>query len=262
MAGAERASWPTRSTRYENLKIRILATEALRLLKRVYTYSVLSKMTGLSESVLSRYVVGHTVPSREQAERILSSLERSMSLARMIMDHIDQLNGLVDLSSVLGDPLVLRLIGIHFYRKFFDRGITKILVPEASGIPVATALTLTFEVPMVVARKQKTNPFEKYIEETYVDPPRNFMTFYVPEKSLRRGDRVLIVDDIVQTGITIRIMNRIVRRVGAETVGIAAIVVIGDEWRRNAGIDSLEAIVHFTKPYSWRELSNIGVDVL
>ena len=241
-------------SKYESLKIRVMASEALRLLKRMYPYSLLSKMTGIPESVLSRYVTGHTVPSLDQAKRILDHVEKIVSLRRAIIERLNSLQGLVDLSPILGDPLMLRLIGMYFYRKFQDKNVTKILVPETSGIPIATTLSLVFEVPMVVARRRPSNPFEDYVCEKFVEPPSSYIVFYVPRGTFTRRDRVLVVDDIVQTGRTLHVMKKIVENVGAILVGVAAMVVVGEEWKKRSGINDIEALVYIRKPsgFEWQ----------
>ncbi len=236
------------SSKYHMLKQRLLASEALRLAKKFYTYRELSRITGLPESVLSRYIMGHTIPSIDQAQRIWSAIKRAIDPKRVVVDRIKELGGLIDLSPILSDPLYLRMISIYFYEKFSSDNITKIIVPEASGISLATALSMVFEVPMVIARRMKENPYEEYIEEAFVEPPSNYIVFYVPRKSIRRDDRFLVVDDIVQTGRTLGTVRRIVEKGGARIVGVAAIVVIGDEWKKRAGIERIEALVRIGKP--------------
>ncbi|MET1101655.1 MAG: phosphoribosyltransferase family protein [Pyrodictiaceae archaeon] len=237
----------SRKSKYEALKIRIMASEALRLAKKLYSYRQLSEMIGLPESVIAKYVTGHTVPSLEQATRILERLEKAINPRRIIASRLSELGGLIDLSPVLTDPLLLRIVSLYFYRRFQGDGVTRILVPEASGISLATALAIIFEVPMAIARRSKHNPYEEYIEGAYVEPPNSYLVFYVPRNSISRRDRILIVDDIVQSGRTLYVMKRIVEKVGARIVGVAALVAIGEEWVKRGGIKRVEAIVHIHK---------------
>jgi adenine phosphoribosyltransferase len=142
---------------------------------------------------------------------------------------------------------MLKVLAIEFYERFKDREVNKILVPETSGITLATAIAITFDATLVVARRSKDNPVMEYIEEHVVEPPTVKNIFYVPKGSLRGSDRVLIVDDIVQTGLTLTVMKRFIDRAGAKLQGVAAIVVIGEEWRRRVDINSVEAIIRISK---------------
>jgi len=142
---------------------------------------------------------------------------------------------------------MLKILAVEFYERFRGRSIDKILVPETSGITLATALAMTFEATLVVARRVKDNPVIEYLEEHVIEPPTTRSIFYIPEGSLKKGDGVLIVDDIIQTGLTLAVMKRFVDRVGARLEGVAAIIVIGDEWRKRVNVDRVEAIAYISK---------------
>ncbi len=234
-------------SRYQVIKYRLLAAEALRLAKRFYSYRELARITGIPEGMLSRYVSGHVIPSLDQAERIWRALEKALDPRRAVAERIRELGGLIDLTPLLTDPLYLRLISIYFYNRLSDVEVTKILVPETSGITFATALSLVFDVPMAIARRGRDNPYEDYVEGSYVEPPSNYIVFYVPRRSLSRGDRVLIVDDIVQTGRTLSALEKIVEAVGARIVAVTAIVVVGSEWKQRVGIERVEALVTISR---------------
>ena len=234
--------------RYQAIKYRLLVAEALRVAKKFYSYRELSRITGIPEGMLSRYVTGHVIPSIEQAERIWRALEKALDPRRIVAERIRELGGLIDLTPILTNPLTLRIISVYFYNRLAGKNITRILVPETSGITLATTLAMVFDVPMAIARRVRDNPYEDYIEGSYVEPPSHYVVFYVPRRQLSRGDRVLVVDDIIQTGRTLAALRRIVEEAGARITAVAALVVVGDEWRRRAGIEEVEALVTIGKP--------------
>ncbi|MEM1873802.1 MAG: phosphoribosyltransferase family protein [Acidilobaceae archaeon] len=236
-------------SKVEKLKTRMLAVEALRAVRRTlpYSYRQLARMMGFDETLLARYASGITIPSYEQSLELLKSIKEVLDPVRLVLSRAGELKGLIDLTPVLSDPFMLKLLSIEFYERFRDDNVTKILVPEAGGITLATSLALVFEVPLVIARRSKENPLLDYLEEHLVEPPSVKCIFYVPKGSIRRDDRVLIVDDVVQSGITLAIMKRIVERAGASLVGVAALIVIGNEWRKRVSIDRIEAIAVVSK---------------
>lgn len=94
-----------------------------------------------------------------------------------------------------------------------------ILAPEAMGIPLGTALSLRTGIPFSVVRKRRYGlPGEIAVEQA-TGYSRSAM--YI--NGVGRGDRVLIVDDVIDTGGTMRCIVRALKRVGAETAGIAAV---------------------------------------
>lgn len=232
----------------EKLRYRMMAIEAIRAVRKLmgFSYRELSRQVGIDETLLARYSTGITVPSYEAATKVIQAIRRSVDPARIALAKIGEQRGLLDLTPILTDPNMLKILSIEFHERFRGKRITKILVPEAAGVTLATALSLTFDASLVVARRMKENPMMEYIEEHILDPPSGRSIFYVPKGSIRREDGVLIVDDIVQTGMTLAVMKRIVERSGAELQGVAAIAVVGDEWRKRVELE-VESIIRFSK---------------
>ena len=54
------------------------------------------------------------------------------------------------------DLSLLAQLGTEFYEKFKDKGITRILTIEASGIALACLAAQHFKVPVVFAKKAKS----------------------------------------------------------------------------------------------------------
>ncbi|MCS7106607.1 MAG: phosphoribosyltransferase family protein [Acidilobaceae archaeon] len=232
-----------RLTKAERLKYRLLAVDSLRAIRKVmsYSYKQLASQTQIDETLLARYASGSTVPSYEVARRLIESMRRSLDLRAAV--GLGKESKLIDLTPLLSDPSTLKLLGLEFFERFKEEEITKILVPEASGITLATALSLLFDAPLVIARRNKENPTVEYLEEHHVEPPSARIIFYVPKSSLQRGDRVLIVDDIVQSGLTLSVMEKIVERAGAQVVGTAAVVAVGDAWKKRVKTEVVALLV-------------------
>ena len=225
--------------KFESTKFRLTVVEMLRLLKRQHSYRELSKITGLPETVLCRYVKGNVIPSIDQAENIWRSIQKHVDIRRVIRERVEIAeNGFIDMSEVLGDPQVLRLVAYHVFAEFAGRRVTKVLTPETNGIPLATSIALTLEVPMVVARKTKENPYEDYLEESVVESPASVVTYYVPRRAIKKRDSVLIVDDFAQTGNTIRALANIVGKAKALLGGVVVLVATGDSWIKDLGAPS------------------------
>ncbi len=218
-------------SKYDAMKLRLHAIELLRLLKRNLSYRELSQITGISESVLCRYVKGQTVPSLEHAVRIVRSIRERFSISGLLASRIKSLNdGYIDISGITSDPVLLKLAAHYAVAKLAGRRITKILTPEANGIPFATLIASLLEVPLVVARRSKESPYEDYIEAIVAEPSlRATITYYVPRRLIGRRDSVLIVDDLVQSGRTIKALATSIARVGAQVAGVVALVAVGEQ---------------------------------
>ncbi len=233
--------------KYDKLKLRLLFVDALRQAKRSMPYRELAGETGISESVLARYVTGSMVPGYETAAKLFSRVVKLVDPSREIMVKAMESGGLLDLTPVLTNPFMLKMASLYFYDRFRAHNITKILVPETSGITLATAISLEFGVEMVVARRVKENPLIEYLEEHSIEPPSFTRVFYIPRNSITKWDRILIVDDIVQTGLTLSVMEKLAIKNSAKVIGVAALVVVGEEWRKKVRTQRIEALLKISK---------------
>ncbi len=222
----------TISSKSELLKFRIMVIEKLRLLKKLYSYRELSAITGVPETVLCRYVKGSIIPSLDQAEKIWEKLNNTVDIPLLIKDRIEiTANGVINITDILSDPYMLQLISHHAYQAFAGKRVTKILTPEINAIPLATTIGLTLQVPIIIAKKSMEAGTEDYYEDSFIRSPNTVITLYVPRKHLKKKDEVLIVDDIIRTGKTVRCLINIVRKARASISGIMTLVTIGDDWK-------------------------------
>ena len=127
------------------------------------------------------------------------------------------------------DTALLREIAHEFKRLFPTEGLTAVLTVEASGIPLATICAEEFGVPLVFAKKAKSDNIEGglYQSEIFSYTYKKKVTLLVSRQWLGRDDRVLIVDDFLANGEALRGLVEIVGQAGAELVGIGVAVEKG-----------------------------------
>lgn len=221
-------------SRIADLRYKLMVTELLNLAKNYYTYRELSQLIGLPETVLSRYVKGHVLPTIDRAVDINNKLESIMRLESEIQRRIrfDDL-GYFDNTKVISDTMLLERAVQQAVNKFAGQRVTKILTPETDGIPLATLLANRLGVPLAIAKKTREIGVGEFIEEVYI-PSKSamMMSYYVPRSMFRKGDCVLIVDDVIGSGETQRALIKIVRKAKAEVAGVYALMSISMEWKR------------------------------
>ncbi len=227
------------ATRFDSLKLRLMAVEKLRLIKKSYSYSELSKHTGLPEAVLCRYVKGSVLPSEETALKLWRALEELESLNSLVRKRIRFTpDGYIDITNVIYDPYILVHTAQHVCIRFAGRRINKVMTAAIDGIPLASIVATTLEVPLVIAKRTKDVGVRDFLEESYPsESPAELKTLYIPRKSLRPADGVLIVDDIVRTGKTLRALTNLVKKARAKIEGIFTLMAIGSEWRKKVIVD-------------------------
>lgn len=100
-----------------------------------------------------------------------------------------------------------------------------LLAPEAMGLPLATALTLALDRPFLVARKRS------YGLPGEVEAP--YRTGYAQGKlflnGIRAGDRVVLVDDVLSRGGTVRALAQGLRTIGARLEAVVVLINKGHD---------------------------------
>ncbi len=107
-----------------------------------------------------------------------------------------------------------------------SKGATVIVGPEARGFmfgcPVATELELGF----VPVRKPGKLPRASISEEYALEYGTNTLSIHAD--ALKKGDKVVIVDDLLATGGTALAGAHLCERLGAKVVGMAFVIDLKD----------------------------------
>ena len=216
-------------TRLEKLRFRMQVVEILRLLKSRYKYSELSRLTGLPATVLSRYILGHVLPSFERAVELWHILKKVINIRNEIVERIKfDGNGFFDNTAIIYDPLVRTFVTTWIYEKLMGTRVNKVLTVAVDGVPLATTLSDKLGVPLVVAKKEKEIGVQDFWTVDLIRGSGHRETLYVPKHWLSKKDWVVIVDDVIRTGETQRALLELVEKVGARLSGLFILISVGD----------------------------------
>jgi len=127
-----------------------------------------------------------------------------------------------DITTLLQDAETFKFVIDKMAEPFQDKKIDKIVVIDARGFLLGTPIAYNMGVGVSLVRKKGKLPY-KTVEETY-QKEYGPDTVAMHEDTLQKGDKVLIVDDLLATGGTLDASVKLVERLGAEIVGISLIV--------------------------------------
>ena len=116
------------------------------------------------------------------------------------------------------------------FAKYFDvDNITMVLTAEASGIALATICAQRYNVPMVFAKKAKSDNIEGglYQSDIFSYTYKKKVTLLVSKEWISSDDKILIIDDFMANGEAMRGLCDIVDAAGATLVGIGCAVEKG-----------------------------------
>ena len=117
----------------------------------------------------------------------------------------------------------------EFGRLFDLSGITAVVTVEASGIALATICAEEFGVPMIFAKKAKSDNIEGglYRSEIFSYTYRKKVTLIMSKQWLGPADKVLIIDDFLANGEALHGLVDIIEQAGAQLIGVGVAVEKG-----------------------------------
>jgi len=127
------------------------------------------------------------------------------------------------------DPAMMRRIGDVFVEQLVTSEqprLTSVITAEVSGIPAALNTAAALGIPMIYARKHRSSVMT---DEYWMAPAESrtkseVVDLMISRKFLSKNDRVLIIDDFLATGSTIRALSGIVSVSGAMLCGVGAVI--------------------------------------
>ncbi len=146
-----------------------------------------------------------------------------------------------DVTTLFNDPRGFRMAIDMLLHPFAGERIDRVAGIEARGFILGGAVAHQLSVGFVPVRKKGKLPW-KTVEQDYT-LEYGTATVEVHQDAFVKGERVLIVDDLIATGGTAEAAIKIVERLGAKVAGCAFIVDLPDLGGREK-LNALGAPVH------------------
>ncbi len=157
-------------------------------------------------------------PNRKE-ERKMKKLE---DYVRTIPDFPEPGIMFRDVTSVLQDADGLHLAIDEMEKLVSDLDFDVIAGPESRGFIFGTPLAYNLHKPFVLIRKKGKLPCET-VSIDY-DLEYGKATIEMHKDSVKKGQKVLIVDDLIATGGTTEAMIKLVESLGGEVVGVCVLM--------------------------------------
>ena len=127
------------------------------------------------------------------------------------------------------DTALMGAIADEFAKYFDVKDITMVLTAEASGIALATICAQRYGVPMVFAKKAKSDNIEGglYQSDIFSYTYKKKVTLLVSQDWITKDDKVLIIDDFMAKGYAMQGLIDLVNAAGATLEGIGVAVEKG-----------------------------------
>lgn len=170
-----------------------------------------------------------TLPRRMSETRQMNSVYRSAveRLKGSIRDIPDfPKKGVVfkDITPILQNGQLFRLATTVFVERYQRKTVDAIVAIDARGFLFASTVAYCLGVGMAIVRKKGKLPFTT-INKSY-DLEYGSNTIEMHSDSITKGQRVIIIDDVLATGGTVNAAVELVQQLGGEVVEAAFLLEI------------------------------------
>ncbi len=141
-----------------------------------------------------------------------------------------------DITPVLQDPRSFRVLIDLFVYRYMGQKLDLVAGVDARGFIVGSVLAYELNLGFVPVRKQGKLPFNTVAEEYSLEYGNASVEMHTD--SVRPGQRVLLIDDLIATGGTLMAAARLLQRLGANVVEAAAIIDLPELGGSKAVVDS------------------------
>jgi len=146
-----------------------------------------------------------------------------------------------DITPLLANPEAVALCVNAFIEKLGNNKVNKIVAVEARGFFFGILLAQKLNIPFVPVRKSGKLP-SKTISESY-SLEYGEAQLEIHEDAINKGDLVLVHDDVLATGGTIKAVSTLVNRLGGEIVAYNFLIELeflkGREKLKHTNTDAL-----------------------
>ena len=127
-----------------------------------------------------------------------------------------------DITPILQDPELFCSVIDHFADYYADHDLKYIAGIDARGFILGAALAYKMGLGFIPIRKKGKLPFDS-VEQTY-DLEYGSNTLAMHLDAADKGDRILLIDDLLATGGTLEASVSLIHKLGAELVEVAVLV--------------------------------------
>ena len=155
-----------------------------------------------------------------EVERLVPTLEQRVKKSiRSVPDYPKKGVGFKDLTTLWKDGKVTREVEDALEARWRTRNLDKVVGIEARGFIVGAPLADRLGIGFVPARKVGKLPAERVGVNYELEYGRQGLEMH--RDAISKGDRVLIVDDLLATGGTAKAATELVEKLGGRVDGLA-----------------------------------------
>lgn len=149
-----------------------------------------------------------------------------------------------DITTLLLDPPAFKQICTIFYDRYVNEKIDKIVGIDARGFLFGSVLAYKLDIGMIPIRKNGKLPYKTISESYTLEYGEEIIEIH--EDAIEKGERVVVIDDLMATGGTISAAANLVEKLGGEIFECSFVLELPDlNGREKLGNRKVFSIVEF-----------------
>lgn len=129
------------------------------------------------------------------------------------------------MADIICNPSISAKIGEIFATKFMDKNADYVVTIETKGITLAMMTARALNIPLVVVRRDSKVTEGSTISINYVSgSSHRIQTMSISKRSLTEGSRVVLIDDFMKAGGTVKGLLDLMKEFNSEVVGIGVLI--------------------------------------
>lgn len=141
---------------------------------------------------------------------------------RTIMDFPKKGINFFDITTLLKNPKALAYTIDVLYDKYKDLKIDKVVAAESRGFILGAPLAYKLNAGFIPVRKPGKLPADTLSESYSLEYGTN--TIEIHKDAITKGEKILVHDDLLATGGTVKALLNLVEKLGGEVVGVSFII--------------------------------------
>ena len=188
-------------------------SEDLIVVKNVFEKLELGQVITISGAAGGVKYIPKTSKS-ENEEFLLNLCEKIKDESRILS------GGFLYLIDLIYDPRIASKIGKIFASNIDYSQADYVVTMETKGIPMALMTAKAMNLPLVIIRKDTKVSEGPTLSMTYVSGNSSKVeSMSLPRKAVKPGSKVILIDDFMRGGGTIKGMMQLMNEFGAEVIG-------------------------------------------
>lgn len=213
-----------------------VAVDLLRILKTRYNYRKLSVMTGVPVSTLTRYLTGKTVPKGAKVRKLLRNLMANINISSLVAQSMRGNGEEVDLTPVMLDPNMVKVLGAHVINEFAGAKVTSFLALDTLSVPLTTYLAVSTSRPFHIVSSEPLAANGEAIPIIFNEPRSVWVkSYWLLLRLGRRKESILVISSKTPEPRFFNLLSDTLEKRGSEITGFFS-VLANEEYMKKLNI--------------------------